>query len=153
MAKGNANKYESYKAAWQRIRASQDADFPLEAVALQESIISDRLISFLSRPAAQRPLAKNKKDKWPQFKELIDRWRKEFPDGLAVDGYPDLIDAVNDWRNERNEVLHSLVKSDPGTPTVEVSAFLTKARLAAASGTSLARAVLDWHKAQKAAGA
>lgn len=153
MARGNTRKYESYKAAWERIRDAQAAGFPLEAVAIQESLISDRLISFLARPTAPKPLTKRKHGQWPSFKELIDKWRVEYPAGLAVVGYPDLVKAVDQWRLDRNEVLHALAKSDPGTSTVAVTEFLRRAHHAAECGGLLAKAVLAWHKAEKRNGA
>jgi len=43
----NAMRYFSYKEAWVRIKKAQGSGFYLEAVTLEESIIADRLISFL----------------------------------------------------------------------------------------------------------
>ena len=44
---GNGPKYFSYREAWGRINKAQAYGFYLEAVTLHESIIADRLISFL----------------------------------------------------------------------------------------------------------
>ena len=44
---GNAAEYFSYAEAWVRIREARGSGFHLEAVTLQESIIADRLLSFL----------------------------------------------------------------------------------------------------------
>src|SRR5690625_4488971 len=44
---GNTAKYESYKAAFERIDAGIEKEAPIEVVALCESIISDRLLSFV----------------------------------------------------------------------------------------------------------
>ena len=43
---GNASKYYSYREAWTRIKLAQENGFYLEAIAIQESIISDRLIAI-----------------------------------------------------------------------------------------------------------
>jgi hypothetical protein len=45
--KGNAAKYLSYRQAWARIGAAQGHGFYLEAVTIVESVITDRLISYL----------------------------------------------------------------------------------------------------------
>lgn len=42
----NNAKYLAYKFAHERISAAIEAGFPLEAIAIQESLISDRLHSF-----------------------------------------------------------------------------------------------------------
>ena len=43
---GNASKHYSYREAWARIRLAQQHGFFLEAIAIQESIITDRLIGY-----------------------------------------------------------------------------------------------------------
>ena len=45
--KRNANKYFSYSAAWVRIKRARGSGFYLEAVTPEESIMADRLVSFL----------------------------------------------------------------------------------------------------------
>ena len=44
---GNRCKYLSYREAWARIKQAQQQQFFLEAVTLEESIITDRLICYL----------------------------------------------------------------------------------------------------------
>lgn len=43
----NMTKYESYKFAFDRIEEALNENFPFEAIVLEESIITDRLQSFL----------------------------------------------------------------------------------------------------------
>jgi len=43
----HANKYFSYREAWVRIKKAQGYGFYLEAITLEESIITDRLVSYL----------------------------------------------------------------------------------------------------------
>ena len=45
--KGNARKYDAYREAWTRIKQAQKNGFFLEAITIQESIISDRLIESI----------------------------------------------------------------------------------------------------------
>lgn len=46
---GNGAKYLSYREAWARIKLARRQGFFLEAVTIEESIISDRLLSFLEK--------------------------------------------------------------------------------------------------------
>ena len=43
---GNVPKAKAYRLAWERIEKSIESDYPLEAIAIEESILSDRLNSF-----------------------------------------------------------------------------------------------------------
>ena len=92
---GNVNKYEAYREAWSRIKFAQENHFFLEAIAIQESIISDRLIRLLSHPAISNPLTIGNGGRYPSFSRLIDQWRKEFPAGVQSGLYQDLIAAVD----------------------------------------------------------
>jgi hypothetical protein len=141
---GNVSKYESYREAWSRIKLAQENHFFLEAITIQESIISDRLISFLSRPESPKPLSKKKNGQFPSFSQLIQHWRSEFSDTSVA--CPDLIDAVDQWRRIRNEAIHAIVKSDPGEPTQPIELFLQKAKEAAEEGERLTKEVCKWCK-------
>jgi Arc/MetJ-type ribon-helix-helix transcriptional regulator len=149
---GNSNKYESYREAWSRIKQAQENQFFLEAITIQESIISDRLISFLTNPKVKKSLSKNKYGNWPSFGELIKHWRSESPEGVKYGKSPDqidLIEAVDQWRNNRNDAIHAIAKSDPGEPTQDIDIFLKQAQEVAERGEYLAKAVCSWHRGQK----
>ena len=146
---GNRSKYESYREAWQRIEASRQAGFFLEAIVIEESIIADRLVSYLSRPDSPNRVSKNKKGMWPGLGDLIAALQSEFPAGLSIGNIEDVANALNDWRQGRNTAVHAIVKSDPGTPTVEVQEFLMLAEKAAERGAILARAISSWHQSVK----
>lgn len=134
----------SYAEAWRRIKAANNAGFHFEAVTICESIISDRLLSFV---AGTEPEPSSKLTVKTPFGELIKRWRtqtKELPELHGVDlGY-----AVDQWRNQRNKIVHGLAKSAPGTPPEDLDAFLTQAKETAMRGAALARAVCRWHQAR-----
>lgn len=140
---GNAKKHDSYREAWSRIKLAQESNFFLEAITVEESIISDRLISLLSSTAVSNPITKNKHGKWPSFGQLIQKGRSEFPDEA------DLIDKVDHWRADRNNAVHAIVKSDPGQPTSPVDEFLLEAQAAAEAGEKLAKEVTRWCEKQK----
>lgn len=146
---GNRSKYESYREAWQRIVASRQAGFFLEAIAIEESIIADRLVSYLSRPDARTPVSKDKKGRWPALGKLITTLEEEFPAGLPIGEFKDIAKTLNAWRDDRNTAVHAIVKSDPGGPTVDIQEFLRLAEKAAAQGATLARAISSWHRGMK----
>ena len=149
---GNAEKFDAYREAWTRIKQAQENEFFLEAITIQESIISDRLVSFLSRPGASNSFIKaREKGRFVSFYQLIQAWQEEFPDGLK---HPkptdeDLIEQVNLWRCSRNDAIHAIVKSEPGTPTKPIDEFLETAKKVAERGTELAKAVCIWQKSEK----
>jgi hypothetical protein len=150
---GNVNKYESYREAWSRIKHAQGNGFFLEAITIQESIISDRLIVFLARPEAENRLCKDRKGRWPSFGQIIERWRKSFPDEQAfpagLEGrVSNLVDEVDQWRCDRNQAIHAIVKSDPGQPTQNIDLFLQQAKEVAERGERLAKAVSNWQRRQ-----
>jgi hypothetical protein len=145
---GNADKYESYREAWSRIKLAQENHFFLEAITIQESIISDRLISFLTQ-TAPNPLTRRRNGRFPMFGKLIDLWRSEFPDKLQSGAYPDLIAAVDQWRCSRNQAIHAIVKFESGESTQSIDLFLQKAKDAAEEGEKLTREVCDWCRKEK----
>ncbi|MGB7416419.1 MAG: hypothetical protein WA902_19600 [Thermosynechococcaceae cyanobacterium] len=141
---GNAEKYESYKEAWARISLAIENGFFLEAVTIEESIISDRLISYLSRPTTSIPLSEGRHGLYT----LTKKWKSELPSGLPFGEYTDLISEVDTWRCLRNEIVHAIVKSEPGQSHQPIEQFLQKAQESAEVGTKLARAVCKWTQEQ-----
>lgn len=142
--KGNVTKYSSYREAWMRIKKAQQQGFYLEAVTLEESIITDRLISYLVGVGAiERTIELSR---YPGFAQLIQIWKIQHPNQINIQDYSDLQTAVDEWRRRRNKVVHGMVKSHPGTATDSVMDFLEEAKLTAEQGKMLARAVSDWVK-------
>jgi hypothetical protein len=133
--KGNIAKHDAYREAFARIKAANASQFFLEAVAIQEAIITDRLKSHLGHRG------KLPKRKRPTLSDLVDAWKSENQDkNLEVKmNLPELVDQ---WRVFRNQAIHGLV----ATPSV--GDFLESAEAAAKTGEVLARAVCDWHKGE-----
>lgn len=139
----NTAKYLSYAEAWRRIKDATSQGFYFEAVTLCESIISDRLLSYVrgADPTNKATIHTN-------FSTLIAQWRKPASGNLPAHGNSDLGAAVEIWRSERNEIIHGLTKSEPGSQTVQVQPFIARAEQAAKTGADLARSVSAWHKEQ-----
>jgi len=139
--KKNLEKAMSYAEAWRRIRDAQAAGFYFEVVTLCESIISDRLLSYIVGKHG-------KANERTNFHDLIKKWEVLAGDGVPVFESVPLPKAVDQWRKRRNEVVHGLVKSEPGKPTQRVGQFLACAEDAADIGRKLADEVSKWHKKQ-----
>jgi len=131
--KGNKTKYDAYREAFARIKAANESNFFLEAVAIQEAIISDRLKSHLGY------LGKLPNMKRQTLSGLVKAWKSE-NQGKNLDIKINLAELVDQWRVLRNQAVHGLV----ATPSV--NDFLESAEAAAKTGEILARAVCDWHK-------
>jgi hypothetical protein len=131
--KGNKTKYDLYKEAFARIKSANESNFFLEAVAIQEAIISDRLKSHLGH------LGKLPKRKRPTLFDLVETWKSE-NQGRNLEIKINLPELVDQWRVLRNQAVHGLVCT-PG-----VDDFLNSAKAAAITGEVLARAVCAWHK-------
>ncbi|WP_319422913.1 hypothetical protein [Pleurocapsa sp. FMAR1] len=144
---GNTEKYNSYREAWSRIKLAQEHGFYLEAIAIQESIISDRLISYLH--SKQEATFSVHDKNFPSFNKLIKKWRSKFSSGLSSGNYSNLIDEVDQWRLSRNQIIHAIVKSKPSEPTQSIDLFLYQAKEAAKTGEAIAREVCNWSKNNK----
>lgn len=150
--KGNAKKYEAYREAWTRVKQAIENGFFIEAITIQESIISDRLISFLTRPGASNAYIKKKKTgNFVSFHQIIKYWRSEFTVPLQSGVYVDLIDAVDKWRRNRNEAVHAIVKIDQNNGSQTIDGFLQQAKRVAEEGELLAREVCKWQQKSKRA--
>jgi len=131
---GNKAKHESYREAFARIKAANHSKFFIESVAIQEAIISDRLKSHLDYYG--------KLPKRMQLADLLKAW-DELNNAQRIEVRVNLPEMVNEWRKLRNLSVHGLISAG------SVDTFLETAEAAAKSGEILARAVCDWHKAEK----
>ena len=137
----NIPKYLSYTKAWERINSALEAGFHLEAITIEESIISDRLLSYVLGVAPS-----SKAHKKSGLGELINHWRKHAGDSLIKPDGSDLGKITDEWRKKRNKAVHGLVKSAPGTSTMAPDDFFELARQAAEEGKKLAREIQNWHR-------
>ena len=132
-------KYHSYKLAFDEMRRASEQGCPLHTVALAESILSDRILSFLLsrgetfRGGTETPFGTLLKKLEPHL-----TGREKFT--LA---------ELEAFRRDRNAAVHGLTKSLPGAAPMTVDEFRVVAQRAADNGRTLAREVADWVKAQK----
>lgn len=119
-----ARKGRLYAGATRRVERALRAGFWVEAIALEEAMISDRLAVVVT---ANR---------------LSDRI--QLCRSLAT-GPPDvaLLDELDAWRRLRNRAIHGMVTAPPGEET-EWRARLSEARTCARAGYPLFRRVDAW---------
>lgn len=147
MTDPNTTKYESYAEAWRRMKAATDAGFYLEAIAIQESMIFDRIRSFVEHVSSIEI-----KDKTPYSTLIVhleSALKKDAKKEQRWDNDPDLIERLRNWGDRRNRAVHRIVRSKPGTPTQPIDEFLMEAQETAEQGAKLAREVSDWFRKQK----
>lgn len=137
----NIPKYLSYTKAWERINAAIERGFNLEAIAIEESIISDRLFSYILGVDPKAKISAKS-----GLGELISHWRKNGGTSIVDSDGTDLGVMAEAWRAKRNTAIHGLVKSTPGSSPMPPDDFLDMARQAALEGKALARKVQNWHK-------
>ena len=132
--KGNKAKYESYREAFSRIKAANESGFFLEAIAIQEALITDRLKSHLGH-------LEKLPDKYG-FAKLIKEWSNLNESHANVKITISLPLFVNQWRLMRNIAIHEFISKQ------DIDLFLESGEAAAKTGALIARAVCDWHKGE-----
>lgn len=147
-SEGNIPKWAAYSLAWARIRKAIEAEFPLEAVAIEESIFSDRLNSCRAghgRPVRAKDGLKFIISEVKKFEEA-----KEAP-------FLKLLEKIESWYADRCRFLHGIVRSDlhdfehcprETSPKIPASSFMSLAQKCAERGEKLARQLCNWSKRQ-----
>lgn len=144
----NLPKHEAYTVAWERMNEAIKQGFFLEAVAIQESIIFDRLRSFVAFIEGVDI------DNRAPLKKIVRRWqdalnRIDNTGGVYTVDF-DLVLETLSWVDDRNLVIHTIVRSQPGEPTRDVNEFLKHAEKTALDGKRISRQISDWFRRQKA---
>ena len=97
-------RHQSYTFAFQRLNESLKEGWLLEAITLEESIISDRLASALQYKNEEAGKAQS-------LNNLIAQARKHLHTEInSLD--PELIALLDKWRVARNKCIHGICKLD-----------------------------------------
>jgi hypothetical protein len=152
-------KYESYKAANNLLNdAIKNNDLPrcIAAIAVCESIISDRLQSYLKYKSPEIFRENGKEKKFVPAGIMIAECLKHFSEyriDVNSKNYgkvesKNLFKDLQAWLKSRNDICHGFVKTNPGIPTKEIGEFHKAAIQAAEKGFMLTKLVSKWHKQQ-----
>ncbi|HCE3702307.1 TPA: hypothetical protein NG682_000995 [Vibrio parahaemolyticus] len=121
-------KEERFKNIGLRIHNSLDQEFYLEAIALEESCISDRLSLAL--------YIKGQKAGTKSFAKLIELCNEYLPSDLKRN--------VDMWRRERNRAIHNLVRSSPLEEMIDLDELDLLSMKTAKDGAKLLEQVNLW---------
>lgn len=142
---GNAAKYFSYRKAWGQIPRAIGHGFYSEAVVLEESIISDRLISYFRKTG----VLDRDSNKFISFARLIELLKKHVPepirDPIREPRFENLQMSLDEWREKRNHVIHGSVKSS-GSSLDDAENFREESRQIAIEGKQIAESVCNWYR-------
>ncbi|WP_353085078.1 hypothetical protein [Flavobacterium sp.] len=119
-----------------------EGKFYLEAITIQESIITDRLLSFVIRKEILVVSNENFHSQNVSLNNLSKLSRVHFEDET-------LFNEIDEFRLSRNKCIHAMVKSFPGNPTQKVSEFQKLSRETSLIGRVLTRKVDAWHTRMK----
>lgn len=121
-------KEQRSKSIVERIYKAIEQNFYLEAIALEESCISDRLSLIL--------YLKGQKAGTKSFAKLIALCGEFLPKNLKAD--------VDSWRKERNSAIHNLVRSSPLEDIIELEELDAMSAVTAKTGVELLERVNVW---------
>jgi len=140
----NTPKYLSYRLAHEKIIRATAEGFPLEAIAICESLITDRLLSYANHHGGKLDPTK------ATLGQVINRIRKLVPDVATTDPLcGDLLTKASGWAASHNHALHAIAKSGQGQgPKISAAEFDEFAMATAREGYGLLRKIKSWHQKQ-----
>ncbi|MCG9727023.1 hypothetical protein [Vibrio brasiliensis] len=139
-------KQQRYIEAYDRIESSITSEHFFEAITIEESIISDRLASFLEATDTLKPDQVHRQN----FSSLIMLWQlaTKTP-GSIWENCDELIQKTDKWRKERNKYVHGLVKFPSQKANIpNTKEFIAGAKKTAIDGKELAREISNWRRRQ-----
>lgn len=154
----NIEKYNIYHKAFTLMNlAKQEKNLPysIASIAIAESIIADRTLSYIS--FKEKEWYERNNNKYINTASLIDKCNKYFKKyavrinrkDSSIYETKDLFQDLKNWLNKRNTVLHSFAKSKPGTKTMTVEEFSELAIETSEEGLELVSLTKKWFAQQK----
>lgn len=150
----NYAKRDSYALAFGLIKNAIRDMYPLQAIAIEESILADRIWSTLN-------VGMNERTKIESLGIALERWCPTRADkkgnlplphrnAVLFDDYMNALQPMLlDWWNARNKVLHGIAKSFQGkAPDLCAEDFTANAQFVAEIGLVLVRQVSNWTRKQ-----
>lgn len=109
----NQQKYENYKEQFQRLNKALSNGFNLEAMFIEYAIMEDRTESILRHGDYWDAYLKKQKGRGPTINSKIKYILGKTNSGdklLAKYFSDDLLDRILIWKEDRNRLLHALLK-------------------------------------------
>jgi hypothetical protein len=104
MEKKQVGRYLRYKLAFDRLDEALIEGWLLEAISLEESIITDRLLSIVKSYGENASANQSLSTLIAQAKKVLTG------SGASVEG--DIFYELDQWRQDRNECVHAFCKLD-----------------------------------------
>lgn len=151
-----------YSYAFDRIEIAISAEYYLEAIAIEESIISDRLDSFLLKNGYAKPVelrhAFNRAEGEKNYSSLASKITKCSKVASTKQtewaSFETLSKRLQNWRKGRNSALHGIVKVtleyEESGENETLEKVLAKSKKIATTGKDLAEEVHQWRRSQAA---
>ena len=105
----NMLKYENYKEQMERLKKAMTNHFYLEAIFIEYAILEDRLESALRHSGKWHP----KPDQFTSIDKKIRLLNQQAGEKKNIAGkyfQAEMMQAILDWKNRRNPLMHSLMK-------------------------------------------
>lgn len=109
----NQLKYENYKEQFKRLNRALTNGFNLEAMFIEYAILEDRTESVLRHAGQWDAYVKSRKEREPNIAskiKYIQRRAENKKDILHKYFSDDLLDQILAWKDERNRLIHALLK-------------------------------------------
>ena len=109
----NHQKYENYKEQFQRLNKALANGFNLEAMFIEYAIMEDRTESILRHAELWESYLKKRGNRGPTINSKISYIQGKVNSGdklLQKYFANDLLDQVLIWKEERNRLIHALLK-------------------------------------------
>lgn len=109
----NKLKYENYKEQFKRLNKALSSDFNLEAIFIEYAIMEDRTESILRHGDFWDAYIKSRKGREPNISSKISYIQKKAENkaDLLHKYFSDsLLDDILFWKDERNRLIHALLK-------------------------------------------
>ena len=147
----NTQKGHAYALAHKQINKAieNDPPFPIEAISIEESILSDRLrsavLALLPAKANTKTFSGILEVDYDKKTHAVAHGFEDLGAALAKKGG---FEALDDWRKGRNLFIHGLARSSrPGQPTeIGSDVFYSEGLAIARKGLELVRIVEAWSK-------
>lgn len=155
----NKLKYESYKVANNLLKeAKEHQDLPrcIAAIAISESIITDRLESYLNKKSPTIFFHKGKPRYHVSATEMVKECLKHFPNhNVYINSKlfekiesKNLFEDIISWLKSRNVICHDFVKVESTQQPKTMKEFHLAAINVAEDGIKYTKLITKWHKQQ-----
>lgn len=129
-------RHDAYQAAMARITDAMKSGFFLEAISLQECLISNCLFNFLKNVGCKLSN--------PSFHTLLKEAAKRRHRAYE---YPsELLDNLDHWRKERNTAIHGFISAASSDLMASREKFEDATKATALTGEAYCSALVSWYE-------